>query len=571
MRKSKYYKRLILGCSLCVLATSSHAFPIPTIDASAIAEGIITNIELVKQTEIVTDATKNAGEIKSAIGSPQTSLSDLENDEKAEDEEKKEKEKSNLEKAKEKYKEYKSAYEETKKAYEENKERLQKHKEELEKGINEAQQAYNQINNTSDSSSATTLSNTEAGDAKNITNAEEEQTPQKNKENQYNQIENNIPRQTTSNTKLQSLTNSGDATSNVKVFNMPQNSNNADINTGSDSSQTLQEALEEIEQLKKELLQLTGQNTNEESITPEDLNAAKEEIAKLKAELEKYKKEDIPTPEVSSTETIEEESNKLSAKVFPSTEQSYDEENDNGEPEQDLEVLPATQGTSEQVSPKSFRKIQKINTNDVFDKRTEIKEINEVFTATFSKVETLKFAKEETTDSTTETPIGKNAATDEYIISEELAQYCNLNINKASENDIKNCLIKLIAYQSEANMATAEKGKNFVYSVLYDAAVALTAEAAYYKNIASNYKTDVLVPKKADENKSQTDTRDDIKVVSSNVKLLQALMANVNKIYASRLLYEGLNEATQYQLKDVDSTTADTNSGTDKKTTEKGA
>ena len=285
---------------------------------------------------------------------------------------------------------------------------------------------------------------------------------------------------------------------------------------------------------------------------------------KIKAELKKYKEQEEGLSTNSDGEFEETSSND----GLPTEEAS-----DN--PTEETSDLPETiTEPNKENTSRGFRKIQTIDKNEVFDRRSELNSKKEIFTASYSRTETLKFAKEETTDETTpltDAPTGKNAATDEYIISDELAQYCNLNINKASESEIRDCLEKLIAYQSETNMTTAEKGKNFVYSVLYDAAIALTAEAAYYKNVASNYKTDVLGPKKTDENKSQTDTRDDIKVLSSNVKLLQALMANVNKIYASRLLYEGLNEATQYQLKDVNSSTADTSSGTDEKTTEKGA
>ena len=326
----------------------------------------------------------------------------------------------------------------------------------------------------------------------------------------------------------------------------------------------MQAALSEIEMLKAQLAELMGQNNTQEYVSPEDLNAAKEEIAKLKAELKKYKEQEEGLSTNSDGEFEETSSND----GLPTEEAS-----DN--PTEETSDLPETiTEPNKENTSRGFRKIQTIDKNEVFDRRSELNLKKEIFTASYSRTETLKFAKEETTDETTpltDAPTGKNAATDEYIISDELAQYCNLNINKASESEIRDCLEKLIAYQSETNMTTAEKGKNFVYSVLYDAAIALTAEAAYYKNVASNYKTDVLGPKKTDENKSQTDTRDDIKVLSSNVKLLQALMANVNKIYASRLLYEGLNEATQYQLKDVNSSTADTSSGTDEKTTEKGA
>ena len=565
MKKSKKYLSLMLSCAFFIEASPSHAFaPIPTIDASAIAEGIMTNIELVKQSKIVTEATKEAGEIKSAIGTAKSSLSDLENSEAAEAIEKAKKEKENFEKAKEAYEEYKEKYESAKQAAEENKERLQKHKEELEKGISEAQSAYSQAQETYTAATEMLDSLENNTDSKNTEN----KTGNSAGTNQYNYggESNYQPTETSRNeSKTEEITQNSVPTQ-IEI-NTPQSTNssqNLANEKTSEEEQELQAALSEIEMLKAQLAELMGQNNTQEYVSPEDLNAAKEEIAKLKAELKKYKEQEEGLSTNSDGEFEETSSND----GLP-TEEAPDN------PTEETSDLPETiTEPNKENTSRGFRKIQTIDKNEVFDRRSELNSKKEIFTASYSRTETLKFAKEETTDETTpltDAPTGKNAATDEYIISDELAQYCNLNINKASESEIRDCLEKLIAYQSETNMTTAEKGKNFVYSVLYDAAIALTAEAAYYKNVASNYKTDVLGPKKTDENKSQTDTRDDIKVLSSNVKLLQALMANVNKIYASRLLYEGLNEATQYQLKDVNSSTADTSSGTDEKTTEKGA
>ena len=59
MKKSGYYMSILAGSIVFLKASTCHAF-IPTIDASAIAEGIKSNIELVKQSKVVViDKNKN--------------------------------------------------------------------------------------------------------------------------------------------------------------------------------------------------------------------------------------------------------------------------------------------------------------------------------------------------------------------------------------------------------------------------------------------------------------------------------------------------------------------------------
>ena len=48
MKKSDYYKSLIISLGILLYGSSAEAL-IPTVDFSAIAEGVKTNIELVKK------------------------------------------------------------------------------------------------------------------------------------------------------------------------------------------------------------------------------------------------------------------------------------------------------------------------------------------------------------------------------------------------------------------------------------------------------------------------------------------------------------------------------------------
>ena len=80
MKKSRYYMSILAGSIVFLKASTCHAF-FPTIDASAIAEGIKSNIELVKQSKVVVDATKLTGQISSTLGEMKASISELALDE----------------------------------------------------------------------------------------------------------------------------------------------------------------------------------------------------------------------------------------------------------------------------------------------------------------------------------------------------------------------------------------------------------------------------------------------------------------------------------------------------------
>ena len=58
---------LLSAAGFCLYCTAAEAL-IPTVDAGAIAEGVKSNIELVKQSAVVAEATSIAGQMNSAIG-----------------------------------------------------------------------------------------------------------------------------------------------------------------------------------------------------------------------------------------------------------------------------------------------------------------------------------------------------------------------------------------------------------------------------------------------------------------------------------------------------------------------
>ncbi|MGN0914424.1 MAG: hypothetical protein ACI4OW_05980 [Alphaproteobacteria bacterium] len=103
--KSKNLLALLGGILLMSFPLKAQA-QWPTLDVAAIKQAITSNIELVKQSKIVTDATALAGKINSGIGDAKASMSKYAGDnlEKAKEKaEKIQKEKKRLDKMKEKY------------------------------------------------------------------------------------------------------------------------------------------------------------------------------------------------------------------------------------------------------------------------------------------------------------------------------------------------------------------------------------------------------------------------------------------------------------------------------------
>lgn len=142
MKKSGYYISAITVSIIALNASTSHAL-IPTVDVSAIAEGIKSNIELVKQSKIVVDATKLAGEVSSTLGEVKASISELALDELAKAKDFIEEQKKNLEEAKQDYEDYKKELDDAKAELEEGKKLLEDAKQKAEGAISDAKDAYN--------------------------------------------------------------------------------------------------------------------------------------------------------------------------------------------------------------------------------------------------------------------------------------------------------------------------------------------------------------------------------------------------------------------------------------------
>lgn len=502
MRSLKLRHGFLLGVAgACFSWSLSHAFVIPTVDAGAIAEGVKSNIELVKQSAVIAQATSITGEINSAIGSAKSSISELGLEDAKKVAEKIKKEKENLEKAKEEYDKYKEQYDAAKKKLEEGKAEYEKYKSEAQNAVSEVKGVY------SEAQGAISEVKNEASGAI----------------NDINQAKNQITGSSAQSSTRQTFGSSQSQTT-APVQTQPQAQSQTQVQTRTqqtsqpDNSAELAAAQAEIIKLRQQLAQAQTNNNEQPAVapndtTPERLEEALEEVSRLKAELAEYEKMVGSLPD---EETKEETTSAPSA---------------------------------------GFRKSPTVNINTEFQRQSSLKTDSLYQTTSVFKSETLSFAQasDSETSSNDETslldlsnvPTGTNAATDEFIVSDELAQYCGFNVNNTDAATLKSCLEDLIAHRSDSNAQTAAEGNAKYTSIMRDSVVSLASEAIVTKNTASNYQDEVL-SKLTEDLGSASTVRDDIAALAQTNNQIQILLNNILKIYASQLYLNSMERIAKY-------------------------
>ncbi len=490
MIKLKQFFLLGISSSLLLLSTKiSQAFVIPTVDATAIAEGVKSNIELVKQSAVVAEATSITGEINSAIGSAKSTISSLGLEDAQKAAEKIQKEKENLEKAKAEYDKYKAEYDAQKQKLEEGKAAYEKHKAEIEQGISDAQEIKSDISST-------------------INSVQQQAQQATDKVSSSSRQAFGSGNTTTSATTP--------TVSQTQSVTTPQSTQTSTGNTA--AAEALSAAQAEILELRQQLAQAQAQaqtsgqtapvTTITNDTTPQELEAAKEEIERLKAELAKYEEQSASTP---------------------------------------------TSAPTEQPSSSGFRKRPNINTNTQYERQSYL-DNEEYAVASISRAEELFFAQATVSASDSgdnslidlqNVPTGTNAATDEFIVSDDLARYCGFNVNNVDASILKACLEDLIAHRSAANAQTAAEGNTKYTDIMRDSVSSLASEAIVAKNLAANYQDEVLA-KLTDDLGSASTVRDDIAALSQTNNQIQVLLNNILKIYASQLYLDSMDKIARY-------------------------
>ena len=170
----------------------------------------------------------------------------------------------------------------------------------------------------------------------------------------------------------------------------------------------------------------------------------------------------------------------------------------------------------------------------------------------FAKADTEASGDESATslDSLLNTPTGTNAATDEFIVSDELARYCGFNVNNVDTATLRSCLADLIAYRSDSNALVAAEGNAKYTKIMQESVAGLASEAIVDKNEATNYQAEVLSKLNSDLGSAST-VRDDIAALAQTNNQVQILLNNILKIYASQLYLSSMEGISKYNSKTI--------------------
>lgn len=208
--------------------------------------------------------------------------------------------------------------------------------------------------------------------------------------------------------------------------------------------------------------------------------------------------------------------------------------------------------TINSTTTKGFRKRPNVNVNEGFFEKQSFDNKNiKIYAASRSHTEILRFAQASEGDSLLNSPTGKNAQTDEFIFSDKLARYCNINVNNLEdENKIKECLKSLIRYRTDPNSQVAAEGNSLYTEIMQDTTAAYTAESMKGKHEATNYNTKVLEPLQKDLASSDS-IRNDINSVAQASKQTQILLNGIIKTYTSQLTNEAMENLAKYNTKYV--------------------
>ena len=565
MKKSGYYLGAAAGLSFLLMSAASHAFLIPTVDFSAIAEGVKSNLELVKQSKIVVEGTALIGDVNSTIGNIKSNISDLGVEEAKRLAEKVQKQKENLEKAKEKYDKYKEKLDEAK-------EQVEKAKELKEKAQSKISEAQSKV------SSAVSNVQEKVDDAKEkIDDAKEKVNDVKSKVDEAKSVVNDA--QDLIGEAQGSVSGAlGKVNSTREQFGLGGSSSESEtmpsyVSTDFSSPETstadsgspadLMSAQAEIARLSAELELLKQKqglssetqmspeetppaNNETEDETYESLDEALGEIERLQAELEKYKSAEpagqnlqpvVVSPSVSSSEISTQ-----SVQMPADTATPAETDSSLSSPEQ---TLTPAKNITPSTSSGGFRKRPTVS-KDILGSLAQPE--NDIHVAVYSHNEVLSFAQLDMES----IPTGTNSATDEFIISDEMAQYCNININETDSEAIKNCLEDIIRYRNDPDMTIAEKGEILYKNLMKETATGLTTEAIMRKNEATNYKDQVLSELNNDLG-SASDIRDDIAALAQTNNQIQVLLNDLIKIQASRIMQNGMESLQDIKPTDIES------------------
>lgn len=589
----KHQKLITLfGLSLLMSLSSPAQAQWPTLDLTAIKEGISSKIELVKQSKIVTEATKLGGKMNSAIGDAKSSVTKFAGDnlEKAKKKaEKLQKEKERLEEKKKKLEEKKEKLEKQKKKIEKAKkamEEAKKLKEDAEKKIQEGKDMVNDVKSQVDEAKqmaadaqaavndAKATAQGAIADAKS-TVGEVKSTVNDAKSTvgdavgtvreEKNELQSAIGGQSGSAAADSSFVDDYVAqyeagiNSDAKIYEqMPAADSEAVSETLPAAGDVAAEPADEAETA---LAPAAGDMSA--VVAPEDMSAQQPVAAVAGAaqtvtggkQLNRrpFGRKDMTAGtaavQSSAVSTVTGTLQTAPAAVSSAaTGQAATPATSAATPSAAVETAPAAVKT--QPARRSFRQratIKKDNQASLF----ELKQSVNLAAGSYS--ETLMFGAEDSGESIPDGVI-HNGEYEETIIPDTIVDYCNIGVNQLQDTSVmQNCLKQLITHQSDSDNQVAEEGKALFTKATAEIAIATVAESMQQKVIAAKYQEQVQ-DKREETLASASTSRDDSGGLAMTNSGEQTLLNALSAMAAAQLSIDAFNQVGGFTKEDLGET-----------------
>ena len=589
----KHQKLITLfGLSLLMSLSSPAQAQWPTLDLTAIKEGISSKIELVKQSKIVTEATKLGGKMNSAIGDAKSSVTKFAGDnlEKAKKKaEKLQKEKERLEEKKKKLEEKKEKLEKQKKKIEKAKkamEEAKKLKEDAEKKIQEGKDMVNDVKSQVDEAKqmaadaqaavndAKATAQGAIADAKS-TVGEVKSTVNDAKSTvgdavgtvreEKNELQSAIGGQSGSAAADSSFVDDYVAqyeagiNSDAKIYEqMPA----ADSEVVSETLPAAGDvAAEPADEAETALAPAAGDMSA--VVAPEDMSAQQPVAAVAGAaqtvtggkQLNRrpFGRKDMTAGtaavQSSAVSTVTGTLQTAPAAVSSAAAgQAATPTTSAATPSAAVEAAPTAVKT--QPARRSFRQratIKKDNQASLF----ELKQSVNLAAGSYS--ETLMFGAEDSGESIPDGVI-HNGEYEETIIPDTIVDYCNIGVNQLQDTSVmQNCLKQLITHQSDSDNQVAEEGKALFTKATAEIAIATVAESMQQKVIAAKYQEQVQ-DKREETLASASTSRDDSGGLAMTNSGEQTLLNALSAMAAAQLSIDAFNQVGGFTKEDLGET-----------------
>ena len=213
-----------------------------------------------------------------------------------------------------------------------------------------------------------------------------------------------------------------------------------------------------------------------------------------------------------------------------------------------VEAAPAAVKT--QPARRSFRQratIKKDNQASLF----ELKQSVNLAAGSYS--ETLMFGAEDSGESIPDGVI-HNGEYEETIIPDTIVDYCNIGVDQLQDTSVmQNCLKQLITHQSDSDNQVAEEGKALFTKATAEIAIATVAESMQQKVIAAKYQEQVQ-DKREETLASASTSRDDSGGLAMTNSGEQTLLNALSAMAAAQLSIDAFNQVGGFTKEDLGET-----------------